>query len=109
MITWAFVRIAPCGETTKPEPWAVGAAEVREDGDDARASGGRRSTPARSPARRPGAIVRTAAGVFAAGAGSRTTTVLVVSAADEPRRPAEAERCGGAEGGADERENGDAH
>ena len=29
--------------------------------------------------------------------------------ADEPRRPAETERCGGAEGGADERENGDAH
>ena len=36
------------------------------------------------PAAPAGAIVRTAAGVFAAGAGSRTTTVFVVSPPTSP-------------------------
>ena len=62
-----------------------------------------------NPAGPTGATVRTEAGLFAAGAGSRTTAVFRRVLADEARRAAEAKRRSSAEGRADERENGGAH
>ena len=56
-----------------------------------------------------GATVRTAAGVLARRRRLPDDDRPRRVPAHEPRRAAEAERCGGAEGGADERENGDAH